>query len=239
MIKLSKRLQAIADMVTKGYVTADIGTDHGYIPIYLIQTGKIFRALAMDVNPGPLERAREHIQRAGLEDRIQVRLSDGFAALKQGEAECAVVAGMGGGLMLRILKEGGDRIQDMKELILQPQSEIASVRAGIRELGFEIRDEDMVKEDGKYYPLMRIVPAKEPEGSRKSQEQLQMEDMFGPVLLAKKHPVLQEWIHREKHINERILEQLPSNEKARRMEVEEKVGLLDQAVFQMNKDRKQ
>ena len=239
MIKLSKRLQAIADMVTKGYVTADIGTDHGYIPIYLIQTGKISRALAMDVNPGPLARAREHIQRAGLEDRIQVRLSDGFAALKQGEAECAVVAGMGGGLMLRILKEGGDRIRDMKELILQPQSEIASVRAGIRELGFEIRDEDMVKEDGKYYPLMRIVPAKEPEGSRKSPEQLQMEDMFGPVLLAKKHPVLLEWIHREKHINERILEQLPSNEKARRMEVEEKVGLLDQAVFQMNKDRKQ
>ena len=172
-------------------------------------------------------------------DAIALRLSDGLEALNPGEADAILIAGMGGGTILHILGDGWEKARSAKELILQPQSEIASVRAGIRELGFEIRDEDMVKEDGKYYPLMRIVPTEEPEGSRKSPEQLQMEDMFGPVLLAKKHPVLLEWIHREKHINERILEQLPSNEKARRMEVEEKVGLLDQAVFQMNKDRKQ
>ena len=245
MIKLSKRLQAIADMVTEGYVVADIGTDHGYIPIYLIQTGKIPRALAADVNPGPLERAREHIYRAHLEDKIQIRLSDGFAALKKGEADCAVVAGMGGALMLRILMEGGQAAAGLKELILQPQSEIPALRAKIRELGFEIQDEDMVKEDGKYYPMMRVVPAKTTYGhgdvqeSGKTADQIRLEDLFGPVLLKKRHPVLAEWIDREKKICEKILAKLPAAEEARRKEVEEKVGLLDQAVFQMNKDRKQ
>lgn len=240
MIKLSKRLQAIADMVTEGHTLADIGTDHGYIPIYLVQAGKIPWALAMDVNTGPLERAREHICRMNLADKIEVRLSDGFEALKRDEANCAVVAGMGGALMLRILREGADTIAGMKELILQPQSEIASVREEIRRMGFEIRDEDMVKEDGKYYPIMRIVPAQNKDvcvygdGTCIDQEHILIEDMFGPVLLKKKHPVLLEWIGREKNICEKILTKLPADEKARRKEVEEKVGLLDRVVSLMN-----
>lgn len=245
MIKLSKRLRAIADMVTEGYRVADIGTDHGYIPIYLIQSGKIPCALAMDVNQGPLERAKEHIFRMGLEDRIEVRLSDGFSALERDEADSAVVAGMGGALMIRILREGKDRTVDLKELILQPQSEISSVRKEIRRLGFKVRDEEMVKEDGKYYPIMRIVPEEkrcvfsEEQGTGKINDHILIEDMFGPVLLENRHPVLLEWIRRERNICEKILAKLPEDEEVRRKEVEEKVGFLDRAVSQMNKDRKQ
>ena len=103
---LSARLQAVAGLVTDGYRLADIGTDHAYIPIWLVKTGRIPGAVAADINKGPLKRAMEHIRANGLESRIDIRLSDGFAALTPGEVQSAVLAGMGGGLMIRILKEG-------------------------------------------------------------------------------------------------------------------------------------
>ena len=110
---MSKRLAAIGALVTEGGILADIGTDHALLPIRLVLDGKVPRAIAMDVNEGPLARAGEAIRRAGLADRIQTRLSDGFAALKEGEADSAVIAGMGGDLVIRILTEcrEADRFQ--------------------------------------------------------------------------------------------------------------------------------
>ena len=156
-MELSKRLQAVAGLVTAGSVLADIGTDHAYIPIWLTESGRIRGAVAMDVNPGPLERAEENIREHGLKDHICTRLSDGFAALKPGEADCAVIAGMGGGLTVRILREGRSIVRTLKECILQPQSEIEKVRAFLLEEGFLFIKEDMVEEDGKYYPMMKAV----------------------------------------------------------------------------------
>ncbi len=113
-------------------------------------------AFAMDINEGPLSRAREHVEENGLSDRIELRLSDGLCALQPGEAETAVLAGMGGGLMIRILKNSPDVTAGMKEFILQPQSEIARVRAFLLEEGFLFIREDMVFEDGKFYPMMKV-----------------------------------------------------------------------------------
>ena len=95
-MKLSKRLETVASFVPKGSNIADIGTDHGYVPIYLVREGQAEHAVAMDVRKGPLERARAHVEAAGLGSRIDVRLSDGLAGLKPGEADCVVIAGMGG-----------------------------------------------------------------------------------------------------------------------------------------------
>ena len=83
-MQLSKRMDRLASMVTEGSSLADVGTDHGYIPIALVQTGKVSRAIAMDINKGPLERAALHIREQHLEDRITTRLSDGMTALKEG-----------------------------------------------------------------------------------------------------------------------------------------------------------
>lgn len=135
-MELSKRLQAVADLVTAGYRVADIGTDHAYIPIFLLASGKISGAVAMDVNEGPLERARCHVAENGLSDKISLRLSDGLAGLRPGEAESVVIAGMGGGLIIRILTEGAGALEHVKECILQPQSEIEKVRAFLLEEGF-------------------------------------------------------------------------------------------------------
>lgn len=106
-IQLSKRMSALASLVTEGSRLADIGTDHGYIPIALVQKGRIPSALAMDVGKGPLSRAREHIHSQGLDTYIETRLSDGLTELHEGEADTVLIAGMGGMLMKRILEGGG------------------------------------------------------------------------------------------------------------------------------------
>ena len=105
-MELSKRLYAVAGLVTKGASVADIGTDHGYIPIYLIEQGISPKAIALDINKGPLERARMHIVGHGLKDRIETRLSDGLEAVMPGEVDTMIAAGMGGGLIIKILTEG-------------------------------------------------------------------------------------------------------------------------------------
>ncbi|MCD7735981.1 MAG: class I SAM-dependent methyltransferase [Lachnospiraceae bacterium] len=157
-MQLSRRLLAVAGMVTPGYVLADIGTDHAYIPIYLIENKRISHAIAADINEGPLARAKAHIQEHGLEYRIETRLSDGLSAFLPGEAQSIVLAGMGGALTIRILQDGMERLEsaELPELILQPQSEISQVRAYLQDSGWSIVQEDMVFEDGKYYPMMKV-----------------------------------------------------------------------------------
>ena len=152
---ISKRLQQIADMVTFGSVPADIGTDHAYVPIRLVKNGVCPKAFAMDIGTGPLSRAREHILGEGLEDRIETRLSDGLAALGPGEADTVIIAGMGGALTVRILDDGARALEQVKTLVLSPHSEIEKVRSWTEKHGYEITDEEMLIEDGKYYTVMR------------------------------------------------------------------------------------
>ena len=211
-MELSKRLKAVAELVTPGMRLADVGTDHGYIPIYLTEAGVIPSAIAMDINKGPLERAKEHIREHGLEGKIQTRLSDGLKNLQMNEADCMIAAGMGGGLVIRILSEERDTAGSFKELILQPQSEIDSVRKYLTEEGYRIVAEDMVYEDGKYYPMMKAVPCMAGAGEIPySEEELE----FGRVLLQQAHPVLGQFLEREMEIQNRILSALESQESVR------------------------
>ena len=195
-MELSKRLYAVAALVTEGASVADVGTDHGYIPIYLIQEKIASRVIAMDINKGPLERARIHIEEQGLSDWIETRLSDGTQALVPGEADTLITAGMGGGLVIHILEDGKEVISQMKTCILQPQSEIDKVRRYLTQEHFLIVDEDMVEEDGKYYPIL------------KSETYEEYEYYYGKKLLEKKHPVLRDFLLRECAIQEKILKQL-------------------------------
>ena len=156
-MQLSKRMDRLASMITEGSSLADVGTDHGYIPIALVQTGRIPRAIAMDINKGPLERASLHIRGQHLDDKITTRLSDGMTALKEGEADTVLIAGMGGALTVHILESGAHCLPLIKELILQPQSEIWLVREWLMKHDYAITAEDIVLDEGKYYPMMRAV----------------------------------------------------------------------------------
>lgn len=214
-IHLSKRLKALANMVTDGNRLADIGTDHGYIPIYLCQTGKIPSALAMDIGKGPLQQAQTHIAEHGLSEQIKTRLSDGMAALQFGEADTILIAGMGGGLVMKILSEGAEKLTGKEELILQPQSEIALVREFLRVRNFQILNEDMILEDGKYYPMMKVSQQKAAEQTKILPQEVA--DAFGPVLLQKRHPVLKEWLERELRTTNSVIEQLSAQPGSRRI----------------------
>lgn len=230
-MKLSYRLQAVAGLVDKGLRLADIGTDHGYIPIWLVQNGQIPSAIAMDVNPGPLIRAQEHIAAEHLESYIETRLSDGLAAIHTGEVDAIVIAGMGGGLTIRILEDGIDRLEAVKEMILQPQSDIEQVRRYLYQQGFEIIAEDAVLEDGKYYFPMKAVRI----------EQSVMSDTdyrFGKRLLKGRHPVLLSYLNRERDIYEMIDASLAVREYTeqivtRRREVQEKLHMVELALKEM------
>ena len=205
MVKLSNRLLAVASLVTDGNILADVGTDHGYIPIYLVQEKRIHKAIAMDINEGPLQRAKEHISLYGLKDYIETRLSDGAAALTPGEVDTVLVAGMGGGLVMHILEEGKEVCMQAKELVLQPQSELERVRAYLWSNGYVILGEDMVLEDEKFYPMMRVayqnvVDAESAENP--------LFCRYGKQLLEQKHTVLKEYLEREEKLYAGILSNL-------------------------------
>ncbi len=197
-MKLSKRLETVVSFVETGSRVADVGTDHGYVPIALAERGIAVHGVAMDVREGPLARAREHIRRHGLEDVIEVRLGDGVKELKDGEADTVIVAGMGGELVIHILEDGKRLWGEIKHWILSPQSELDKVRKFLEDNGFLIEREDMVQEEGKYYTVMRVIP-----GRMEPMEPWEL--LYGPCLVRQKHPVLGEFLVREQNTLEEIL----------------------------------
>lgn len=194
-VTLSARMQAVADMVTKGNRVCDVGCDHGYVSIYLVLSGISPKILAMDINEGPLMRAKEHIVRAGLMDYITLRRSDGLVEYEQGEADTLICAGMGGRLMQRILEREPLKSKDFKELILQPQSEVSLFRKYMRKVGYSIEWEDMILEENKFYPIIKAVPIKQDNPVQDNEQELC--DRFGPVLLKNRHPVLKKYLKKE------------------------------------------
>ena len=201
-VVLSARMLALTQLVAPGSRVCDVGCDHGFVSIYLVQKGISDRVLAMDVRSGPLSRAREHIGEWGLGAYIETRLSDGLLAMRPGEADACICAGMGGRLIRRILTEGRDKARAMRELILQPQSEVPELRAYLRAEGYVTIAENMVYEDGKYYPMMKVVPG-EPSEQNAEPEELQLWDAFGKLLLCNRHPVLLQYLeHLERKMSE-------------------------------------
>lgn len=195
-MELSKRLQAVANLVSNGRSVADIGCDHGYVSIYLAKERLANKVIAMDVNEGPLLHAKANVQKYGMSKKIEIRLSDGTAALQPGEVDTLLISGMGGKLIMRIVEAGLDRLGDFAELILQPQSEVFLVRAFLREHGYEIVDEDFVIEDGKNYPMMKAQKADAFDVESDSVDHT-IEDLFGPILLQKRPADFMTYIHKE------------------------------------------
>lgn len=156
-VALSKRLRAVVSMVTQGSRVCDVGCDHGFVSICLAEQKISPYVLAMDVREGPLGAARQHVAERGLGALIETRLSDGLHKYAVGEADSLICAGMGGSLMMRILGDERAKTESFQELILQPQSEVEQFRVWLRHQGYRITDEKMVEEDGKFYPMMRVV----------------------------------------------------------------------------------
>ena len=195
-------------MVSPGNRLVDVGTDHGYVPISLCEGKQIPSAIAMDINEGPLLRAKSHIEEAGLTGYIQTRLSDGLAALKAGEGDTVLIAGMGGILMEKILHEGRETLSSVRELILQPQSDIEGVRLWLDRNEWQIVCEDIVMEEGKYYPMMKAVQGR-------GRSYTLPEFRYGRADLQQSLPVQEEYLRKQLQAHEKILERLPKEGKER------------------------
>lgn len=213
-VVLSDRLRAAVHMVTAGNRVCDVGCDHGFVPIYLIEQGISPRVLAMDVGRGPLDAARAHISERRLESKIETRLSDGLHNYNIGEADTLICAGMGGRLMMRILTDDSDKTESFHELILQPQSELEQFRAWLRGRGYRITHENMIEEDGKFYPMMRVethlhgTPDNNSCNLMDDTELCKLTDRYGPFLLAHRNSTLEAYLKREERIYEEILDNL-------------------------------
>ncbi len=229
-MQLSKRLHAVADMVTPGNRVADVGCDHAYTSIYLVEKDIVNKVIAMDVNQGPIDRARDNIEKYGYSNQIETRKSNGLERLQEEEADTILIAGMGGALTIQILEEKQELVKQVKELILQPQSEINKVRIMLQEQNFMIVRENMVKDDGKFYMMMRAIP----KGmvSEPGQYELTKKEhvYYGRLLLEEKHPILQQFLLWDLGLCENILHALRAeqtdNAKAREKELEEKIALI-------------
>lgn len=184
----------LTELVTPGNTVADVGCDHGFVSVYLVQSGIAPHVLATDVREGPLAAAQAHIRACGLEDRIETRLSDGLAAIRPGEARTLLCAGMGGALMQRILAAEPEKTASFAELILQPQSELTQFRIFLRTHGLAVRQERILCEDGKYYFAFHAVPGENAGVSSDRMQQLY--DCFGRQLLEEKNPVLREYLEK-------------------------------------------
>lgn len=211
-MQLSRRLTLIASMVDKTDSVADVGTDHGYVPIYLVENNIVSKAIAMDINQGPLTRADENIKSKGLDNRITTRLSDGVRELKPGETDAIVVAGMGGQLIIKILEEGRNVFKSAKQIILSPHSDVEMVRRYLTDNDYYIQDEAMVIDDGKYYTVIKVINNTE----SCSGEEYDREEYFlyGKRLLEKKDEVLKMFLEKEESNIHNILDKIKGGNEA-------------------------
>ena len=231
-VHLSKRMEALARMVTPGNRLCDVGCDHGFLPIYLVQQKLIPSAIAMDI--GPLLAAKTHIAEAELETVITTRRSDGLAQVSEDETDTILIAGMGGGIVIHILTEGRSVARKVKELILQPQSELEEVRRFLFSENYELLQEDMILEDGKYYPMMKVRYA--PEKFVQQPKPTDGDFLFGPMLLQAHHAVLHSYLLREQRIQKDVLKQLAAQKQTpaimqRTKEVEAHLQLVEQSLW--------
>lgn len=179
---LTPRLRAAADFVPANTVIADIGTDHANLPVYLLKTGRIKKAIAVDVHEGPYRIAQRTVKRYGMESKIDVRLGNGLTVLQPGEADVAVFAGMGGQLINSLLQNSPQVTASLNGLILQPQLASEKVRRYIYDIGWHIKDETLAKEQHHIYQLIYAVP-----GVQNMPDELALK--VGPVLLVKRPPL--------------------------------------------------
>ncbi|WP_163194299.1 tRNA (adenine(22)-N(1))-methyltransferase [Clostridium thermarum] len=207
-MNISDRLMKIANMVHRCNSMADIGTDHGYIPIFLVKKGICDTAIASDINKGPVLKAEKNVKLYGLQDKIQCRLGGGLKTIVPGEVDTAVIAGMGGHLIVSILEESAEVAQKMQALILQPVQHVEILRKYLYENGYEILSEDLCFDEGKYYEIIKARY----DGKKRTLEDIYYE--ISPFLMKKRHPLLQEYILHKINKNNIIVENINEDTEA-------------------------
>jgi len=209
----SIRLSEIASFILPKKVVADIGSDHGYLPIFLAQTGEFQKIIAGEVSLGPYHSALNNVQKIGVRNIVDVRLGNGLSVLELDEVEIIVIAGMGGKLITDILETGKEKLNKVIRLILQPNVAEHHVRRWLYYNKYQIIAEKIIKDDNHIYEIIVAEPIKRGENFwiealRETEYDLEELFIFGPILLKKKSGVFIEKWEGEMNKIKLVLEQL-------------------------------
>lgn len=186
-INLSNRLAHVADFVPMGARLVDIGSDHAYLPAHLLLNQKITFAIAGEIAPGPLQNAQNEIEKAGLSGKLESRLGDGFSVVDpKDNIDTVVIAGMGGQLIQKILEQGHQGQSQYETLILQPNTDVVTVRNWLQAHQYALIKETMLLDDGHFYEILVAQPG----NTNFTQQEL----TFGPFNLQNKSTAwIQKW----------------------------------------------
>ena len=220
---ISKRLELVASFVPQGAVLLDVGSDHAYLPIDLVERGRIKSAIAGEVVEGPYQSAVKNVEAHGLKEKIQVRLANGLAAFEEADQVSVItIAGMGGRLIARILEEGLDKLANVERLILQPNNREDDLRIWLQENGFQIVAESILEEAGKFYEILVVEVG---------QMKLSASDVrFGPFLSKEVSPVfVQKW-QKEAAKLEFALGQIPEKNLEERQVLVDKIQAIKEVL---------
>ena len=220
---ISKRLELVASFVPQGTILLDVGSDHAYLPIELVERGQIESAIAGEVVEGPYQSAVKNVEAHGLKEKIQVRLANGLAAFEEGDQVSVItIAGMGGRLIARILEEGLDKLANVERLVLQPNNREDDLRIWLQENGFQIVAESILEEAGKFYEILVVEVG---------QMKLSASDVrFGPFLSKEVSPVfVQKW-QKEAEKLEFALGQIPEKNLEERQVLVDKIQAIKEVL---------
>lgn len=220
---ISKRLELVASFVSQGSILLDVGSDHAYLPIELVERGQIKSAIAGEVVEGPYQSALKNVEAHGLKEKIQVRLANGLAAFEEeDQVSIITIAGMGGRLIATILEEGLDKLASVERLILQPNNREDDLRIWLQDHGFQIVAESILEEAGKFYEIL-VVEAGE--------MYLSASDLrFGPFLSKEVSPVfVQKW-QKEAAKLEVALDQIPEKNREERQVLAHKIQAIKEVL---------
>ena len=220
---ISKRLELVASFVPQGAILLDVGSDHAYLPIDLVERGQIKSAIAGEVVEGPYQSAVKNVEAHGLNEKIQVRLANGLAAFEEADQVSVItIAGMGGRLIATILEEGLNKLVNVERLILQPNNREDDLRIWLQDHGFHIVTESILEEAGKFYEIL-VVEA--------GQMELSASDVcFGPFLSKEVSPVfVQKW-QREAAKLEVALSQIPEKNLEERQVLAHKIQAIKEVL---------
>ena len=220
---ISKRLELVASFVPQGTILLDVGSDHAYLPIELVERGQIEGAIAGAVVEGPYQSAVKNVEAHGLKEKIQVRLANGLAAFEETDQVSVItIAGMGGRLIARILEEGLYKLANVGRLILQPNNREDDLRIWLQDNGFQIVAESILEEAGKFYEILVVEVG---------QMKLSASDVrFGPFLSKEVSPVfVQKW-QKEAAKLEFALGQIPEKNLEERQVLVDKIQAIKEVL---------
>nr|WP_302595357.1 class I SAM-dependent methyltransferase [uncultured Cellulosilyticum sp.] len=225
-MQLSNRLATLTKYVPQGSSVIDVGTDHAYVPIYLIKNNIVTSCMATDINKGPLVKAQQNIDKYRISN-IRLKQTSGLQGITEEDGNVIMISGMGGYLIIDILKAAMPVVKAAKRLILQPQQDIDQVRKFLHDNDFKIVTEDFAKDDDKYYTILVVEKGKEAYDK-------EYEYLFGKCLIEKKLPLFKEWLTKKmkklEEIKSHLKEKQGEQPAARMIELEKEIAQIKEVI---------